>query len=92
MFKDQHRKGDLDSKDSKFVNTSPEIILILNKYVNIRLFRSARASCATSGQPARGPGRAKNLDTYIQAYMPHKSSGDSSNQPIGHMRSPRRLP
>ena len=25
--------------------------------------------------------RAKNLDTYIQAYMPHESSGDSSNQP-----------
>ena len=28
----------------------------------------------------------------IQAYMPHESSGDSSNQPIGHMGSPRRLP
>ena len=27
------------------------------------------------------PARAKNLDTYIQAYMPHESSGDSSNQP-----------
>ena len=42
--------------------------------------------------PARTPVRAKNLDTYIQAYMPHESSGDSSNQPIGHMGSPRRLP
>ena len=40
----------------------------------------------------RTPVRAKNLDTYIQAYMPHESSGDSSNQPIGHMGSPRRLP
>ena len=29
---------------------------------------------------------------YIQAYMPHESSGDSSNQPIGHIGSPRRLP
>ena len=36
--------------------------------------------------------RNENLDTYIQAYMPHESSGDSSNQPIGHMGSPRRLP
>ena len=36
--------------------------------------------------------RATNLDTYIQAYMSHESSGDSSNQPIGHMGSPRRLP
>ena len=42
--------------------------------------------------PARPPVCAKNLDTYIQAYMPHESSGDSSNQPIGHMGSPRRLP
>ena len=25
--------------------------------------------------------RANNLDTYIQAYIPHESSGDSSNQP-----------
>ena len=40
----------------------------------------------------RTSARAKNLDTYIQAYMPHESSGDSSNQPIGHMGSPRRLP
>ena len=40
----------------------------------------------------RTPVRAKNLDTYIQAYMPHESSGDSSNEPIGHMGSPRRLP
>ena len=40
----------------------------------------------------RTPVRAKNLYTYIQAYMPHESSGDSSNQPIGHMGSPRRLP
>ena len=38
------------------------------------------------------PVRNENLDTYIQAYMPHESSGDSSNQPIGHMGSPRRLP
>ena len=51
-------------------------------------FRSARASCTTSG----GPARAKNLDTYIQAYMPHESSGDSSNQPNCSMGSPRRLP
>ena len=28
----------------------------------------------------------------IQAYMPHESSGDSSNQPDGPMGSPRRLP
>ena len=27
------------------------------------------------------PVRAKNLDTYIQAYMPHESLGDSPNQP-----------
>ena len=55
-------------------------------------FRSARASCTTSSEPVRTPDRAKNLDTYMQAYMPHESSGDSSNQPIGHMGSPRRLP
>ena len=30
--------------------------------------------------PARTPVRAKNLDTYIQAYMPHESSGYSSSQ------------
>ena len=40
----------------------------------------------------RLPVRAKNFDTYIQAYMPHESSGDSSNQPDGPMGSPRRLP
>ena len=28
----------------------------------------------------------------IEAYMPHESSGDSSNQPDGPMGSPRRLP
>ena len=50
--------------------------------VETEVFRSARASCTTSG----GPVRAKNLDTYIQAYMPHESSGDSSNQPIGHTK------
>ena len=36
--------------------------------------------------------RNENLDTYIQAYMPHESSGDSSNQPDGPMGSPRCLP
>ena len=59
---------------------------------DIALFRSARASCTTSGQPVHPYACVKNLDTYIQAYMPHESSGDSSNQPIGHMGSPRRLP
>ena len=57
--------------------------------MGIIIFRSARASCTTSGEPVR---RNENLDTYIQAYMPHESSGDSSNQPIGHMGSPGRLP
>ena len=57
-----------------------------------KIFRSARASCTTSGGPAHPRPRNENLDTYIQAYMPHESSGDSSNQPIGHMGSPRRLP
>ena len=40
----------------------------------------------------RPPIRAKNLDTYIQANMPHESSGDSSNQPDGPMGSPRHPP
>ena len=62
------------------------------KLFTYSIFRSARASCTTSGGPVRTPVRAKNLDTYIQAYMPHESSEDSSNQPIGHMGSPRRLP
>ena len=34
----------------------------------------------------------KSGHLYIQAYMPHESSGDSSNQPIGHMGFPSRLP
>ena len=33
-----------------------------------QLFRSARASCTTSGEP---PVRNENLDTYIQAYILH---------------------
>ena len=44
------------------------------------LFRSARASCTTYYLWwTRAPARAKNLDTYIQAYMPHNSLGDSPN-------------
>ena len=44
--------------------------------------------------PPMGPVRPalKIWITYIQAYMPHESSGDSSNQPDGPMGSPRRLP
>ena len=44
--------------------------------------------------PSMGPVRPalKIWITYIQAYMPHESSGDSSNQPDGPMGSPRRLP
>ena len=57
----------------------------------VGVFRSARASCTTSGQPAcmwaRLPVRAKNLDTYIQAYMPHESSGDSSVDQAGSERT-----
>ena len=38
------------------------------------------------------PSARKIWITYIQAYMPHESSEDSSNQPNGPMGSPRRLP
>ena len=54
------------------------------------LFRSARASCTTSVRPV--PSALKIWTPCIQAYMPHESSGDSSNQPDGPMGSPRRLP
>ena len=57
------------------------LILRSNTLGYAHILRSARASCTTSGQPALTPARAKNLDTYLQAYMPHESSGDSSNQP-----------
>ena len=56
---------------------------------SFRIFRSARTSCTTFdvSRPV-----LKIWITYIQAYMPHESSGDSSNQPDGPMGSPRRLP
>ena len=56
----------------------------------IIIFRSARASCTTSVRPV--PSALKIWTPCIQAYMPHESSGDSSNQPDGPMGSPRRLP
>ena len=31
------------------------------------IFKSARASCTTSGEPVHPPVRNENLDTYIQA-------------------------
>ena len=57
-------------------------------------FRSARTSCTTfdwSRPPVR-PSALKIWTPCIQAYMPHESLGDSSNQPDGPMGSPRRLP
>ena len=62
-------------------------------YFSNYIFRSARTSCTTFGwsRPVR-PSALKIWITYIQAYMPYESSGDSSNQPDGPMGSPRRLP
>ena len=58
------------------------------------IFRSARASCSTSGEPVCTPVHPYAMKIWIQciqAYMPHESSGDSSNQHDGPMGPPRRL-
>ena len=52
------------------------------------IFRSARTSCTTSGCMYTCP-QEKSGSQYIQAYMPHESSEDSSNLPDGPMGSPR---
>ena len=55
----------------------------------MEIFGSARTSCTTSGEPVSLPARKKTGHLYTQVYMPHESSGDSSNQPDGPMGSPR---
>ena len=77
-----HLSGYSNSKEEEMSKSR----LIFSFSLNF-LFRSARASCTTSGGPAM-----KIWAPCIQAYMPHESSGDSSNQPDGPMGSPRRLP
>ena len=81
----------LKSKLLELGQINSKIIILM---ITTFFFRSARASCTTFGGPARPYTRTqwKSWHLYIQAYMPQESSGDSSNQPIGHMGSPRRLP
>ena len=67
--------------------TRKENMAPVQRESNNLLLLSASWGIFTSSGPAR-----KIWITYIQAHMPYKSSGDSSNQPDGPMGSPRRPP